>query len=252
MPAPRTPTTGMNDMETSLHRELKELYAGRAKAGQVEVRRGNYRIDAVAGDELVEIQHGSLAAIRDKVRVLLADHAVRVVKPLVAGKLLVKRARRNGPVVDRRLSPKRSTILSLFDELVYFTKVFPHPRLTLEVLLVDVEEWRRPGHGRRRRYRAGDFVVEDQKLLAVREVHTFRTADDLRALVPGGLPSPFDTGQLAEALGVARWMAQRVAYCFRETGAARQVGKRGNSWLYEFTEAVPRNSTSAFARRRGA
>ena len=228
-------------METSLHRELKRLYAGQAQTpAQVEVRHGNYRIDAVAGDELVEIQHGSLAAIRDKVRVLLTEHPVRVVKPLVASKLLVKRARRNGPVVDRRLSPKRCTLLSLFDELIYFTKVFPHPHLTLEVLLVDVEEWRRPGHGRRRRYRANDFVVEDQKLLAVREVHSFRTADDLRALVPGGLPAPFHTGQLAESLGVARWTAQRIAYCFREIGAARQVGKQGNAWLYEFIEPVAR------------
>jgi hypothetical protein len=224
------------DMETSLHRELKQLYAGRAEGeAQVEIRRGNYRIDAVAGDELVEIQHGSLAAIRDKVRVLLTEHSVRVVKPLLASKLLVKRARRGGPIVDRRLSPKRCTLLSLFDELVYFTKVFPHPRLTLEVVLVDVEEWRRPGHGRRR-YRDGDFVVEDQKLIAVREVHCFRTADDLRALVPHELPSPFHTGQLAEAVGVARWMAQRMAYCFRETGAARQVGKQANAWLYEFIE----------------
>ncbi|HUY32822.1 MAG TPA: hypothetical protein VMV69_08575 [Pirellulales bacterium] len=228
-------------METSLHRELKQLYAGQAESGaQVEVRHGNYRIDAVAGDELVEIQHGSLAAIRDKVRVLLAKHAVRVVKPLVASKLLVKRARRHGPVVDRRLSPKRCTLLSLFDELVYFTKVFPHPRLTLEVVLVDVEEWRRPGHGRRRRYRANDFVVEDQKLIAIREVHSFRTAHDLRLLVPNELPSPFHTGQLAEVIGVARCTAQRMAYCFREIGAVRQVGKLANAWLYEFIEPVAR------------
>jgi len=234
-------STRENDMETSLHRELKQLYAGQAESGaQVEIRHGNYRIDAVVGDELVEIQHGSLAAIRDKVRVLLNEHRVRVVKPLLASKLLVKRDRRGGPVVDRRLSPKRCTLLGLFDELVYFTKVFPHPRLTLEVVLVDVEEWRRPGHGRRRRYRPGDYLVEDQKLIAVREVHCFRTADDLRALVPRELPSPFHTGQLAEAVGVARWMAQRMAYCFRETGAARQVGKQANAWLYEFIERPTR------------
>jgi hypothetical protein len=247
-------------METSLHRELKELYAGRThEAAQVEVRRGKFRIDAVAGDELVEIQHGSLAAIRDKVRVLLAEHTVRVVKPLLASKMLVKRAGRYGRVVDRRLSPKRSTVLCLFDELVYFTKVFPHPRLTLEVVLVDIEEWRRPGHGRRRRYRANDFVVDDQKLLAVREVHSFRTADDLLKLVPGELPLPFHTGQLAEAMGVARWMAQRVAYCLRETGAARQVGKRANTRLYEFigqlpsaksVGARPKNGATVFARPR--
>ena len=44
-------------METSLHRELKSLYAG--EAAQTEVRLGRFRIDAVVGDELVEVQHGS-------------------------------------------------------------------------------------------------------------------------------------------------------------------------------------------------
>ena len=36
-------------------------------------------------------------------------------------------------------------------------------------------------------------------------------------------------------------MAQRIAYCFRETGAVREVGKQGNARLYEFA-AVRRAS----------
>ena len=100
-------------------------------------------------------------------RTLLQDHTLVVVKPIVVRKQLVKRASKDGPVVSRRSSPKRGTLLDLFDELVHFTRVFPHPRLTLEVPLVDVEEWRYPGHGRRRRWRASDYQVEDQKLLAV-------------------------------------------------------------------------------------
>lgn len=226
-------------METSLHRELKNRYAD--DQAQVEVRRGAYRIDAIDGDELIEIQHGSLAAIRDKVRALLADHRVRVVKPIVCGKLLVKRKRKGGPIVERRLSPKRGSLLSVFDELVYFTKTFPHPRLTIELLLVDVEEWRYPGHGRRRRYRQNDFVVEDQKLSAVHGVHRLQTAADLCELLKlspscsaaGVLPATFHTGHLAEHLDVRRFIAQRIAYCLRETGAALQVGKQGNALLYQ-------------------
>ena len=30
---------------------------------------------------------------------------------------------------------------------VHFTRVFPHRRLTLEVVLIEIEEWRYPGHG---------------------------------------------------------------------------------------------------------
>ena len=127
-------------METSLHRDLKRLYAG--ADARVEIRLAGYRIDAVVGDELIEIQHGPLAAIRDKVRRLLTTHHVRVVKPIVAKKQLVVRSRPGGRVARRRASPKHGRLLDLFDELIHFTNVFPHPRLTLEVPLVSVEEWR--------------------------------------------------------------------------------------------------------------
>jgi hypothetical protein len=144
-------------METSLHRQLKAHYAG--DDGLQEVVCEGFRIDAVRAGELVEIQHGSLAAIRDKIRRLLRKNRVRVVKPIVANKLLVKFDERGG--VGEPAAPQ-ARARGYFDELVYFTRVFPHERLILEVVLVDVEERRYPGCGRRRRRRPkSDFQVED-------------------------------------------------------------------------------------------
>ena len=219
-------------METSLHRELKARYAD--DPSLTEVRLGCFRIDALAGDELVEIQHGSLAAIRRKIATLLAEHRVRVVKPIVVRKHLVKQDGPSGQVLSRRRSPKVGTLLDVFDELVYFTGLYPHPRLTLEVVLVDIEEWRYPGHGRRRRRRERDHVVEDQKLLEVHQTVTLRTAADLRRLLPTRLPRPFHTGHLAERAGMDRGIAQRIAYCLRHAGTVEQVGKQGNARLYQF------------------
>lgn len=225
------PPTGKDaDVEYSLHRELKALYA--AGGSQTEVRLGAYRIDAVVDGELIEIQHGSLSAIRRKVAALLEHHRVRVVKPIVATKLLLKCQRAGGSVTSKRMSPKRGTLLDLFHELVYFTRVFPHPGLTLEVPLVDLEERRYPGHGRRWRRRANDHVVEDQRLVRVLETHTFHTAADLHRLLPPGLSAVFHTAHLAQGLGVERWVAQRIAYCLRETGSAHEAGKQGNTRLY--------------------
>jgi hypothetical protein len=218
-------------METTLHRQLKERYA--IDGALVEQRLGRFRIDVVQPDQLVEIQLASLTAIRDKIATLLKQHRVLVVKPIIATKHLVKRRRAGGKVVSRRRSPKQRTLLDVFEELVHFTRVFPHRRLTLEVLLVEIEEWRYPGHGRRRWRRDNDHQVEDQRLLDVLGVHQFHAAADLCHMLPASLPQPFHTGHLAEGLGVERWIAQRMAYCLRETGAIQSVGKLRGAWLYE-------------------
>jgi hypothetical protein len=218
-------------METTLHRQLKQRYA--TDGALLEQRIGRYRIDVVRGNELVEIQLASLSAIRDKLAALLKRHDVLLVKPIIAGKYLVKRRRAGGRVVSRRRSPKQRTLLDLFEELVHFTRVFPHRRLTLEVPLLEIEEWRYPGHGRRRWRRDNDHQVEDQLLLEVLEVHRFQTASDLCRMLPKPLPQPFHTGHMADGLRVERWIAQRMAYCLRRTGAIQSVGKLRGAWLYE-------------------
>ncbi|HEV3023230.1 MAG TPA: hypothetical protein VGX76_12220 [Pirellulales bacterium] len=230
-------------METSLHRELKRLYAG--DSAQTEVTLDNFRIDAVNNGLLVEIQHGSLAAIRDKTRRLLNAHDVLIVKPIVARKLLVKQDTPEGRVLSRRLSPKQGRLLDIFDELVYFTRVFPHPRLALEIVLVEIEEWRCPGHGRRRRWRRDDQIVSDQKLLSVGASVRLARAADLLRLMPANLPRRFHTGDLAERAGIGRHVAQRIAYCLRHTKAVEQVGKQGNSHLYRLPKRARRGHDEA-------
>jgi hypothetical protein len=101
--------------------------------------------------------------------------------------------------------------------------------------LVDIEELRFPGHGKRRRRRENDFQVADQRLVRIVESRTFRTLGDLRRLLPIDLPTTFHTGHLAMNLNVPRGIAQRIAYCLRETGGVRVVGKEGNAILYRYT-----------------
>jgi len=219
-------------MESSLHRELKQFYA--AGTGQVEVSTEGFRIDVVLDGVLIEIQHGSLRAIRPKVQQLLDSHPVHVVKPIVARKHLIKLARRNGRVAQTRLSPKRGSLFDLFGELVYFTQVFPHPRLTLEAVLVEVEEVRYPRRGNVRGWRR-NYHVQDIRLLKVMQSLRLTSKSDLLQLLPEELKEPFDTRELAEAMRIPRWQSQQVAYCCRNCGVLQPVGKSGNSRLYRRT-----------------
>jgi hypothetical protein len=215
-------------METTLHQQLKSLYA--ADAAHREVTVDGYRIDAIDGKRLIEVQSAPLGAIRDKVRTLLERHDVLVVKPLAARKSLIRYARRGGRIESVRQSPRRETVFDLFSELVNFVTVFPHPRLTINVLLTAQEEYRVPAA--KRRWRSKGYRVQDRRLVEVLETHVLRTADDLLALVPESLPCGFSTADLATTCRQPRWLAQKMAYCLRRIDAIELTGKSGNSCLY--------------------
>jgi len=158
-------------METSLHRELKEFYCDDAAAREVSVR--GYRVDAIVDGVLIEIQQASLSALRHKTKALLETHRVIVVKPLSALKTIIRLKSHGGPTAWTRVSPRHETLYHLFDDFVHFVHVFPHPQLTLEVLLTEQEETRVPRP--KRRFRAKDFTVADRRLIAVRTRHVFQT-----------------------------------------------------------------------------
>lgn len=227
-------------MENTLHHQLKEIY--REEDSHIEVKLGRYRIDVVNGKRLVEIQRSGLSSIRRKILNLCEEgYLVDVVKPVVAKKKLVKLTRKNGRVSDARWSPKRQSILGFFEELIYFTEVFPHPNLKMIVPLITVEETRFPGQGRKRWRRKGNFVVKDREILEVLESYEFSTVGDLQKLIPK-LPKEWDTGELAKALSLRRFEAQKIAYVLRKTGTAKEVGKRGNAIVCRFTSVKEANA----------
>lgn len=226
-------------METTLHRQLKELYTPPGAAQEVRV--GAFRVDVARHDGLVEIQTASLGALREKVNRLAIDHRLLVVKPIAERRYIVhangRRSdfRRHSPetaTYSRRLSPKRGSLLDVFLELVHFTRAFVHARLQMELLLTEEEEVRCRTDRRRRRSGRRGYAVLDRRLLRVIAVRRIEKATDLWSLLPPGLAQPFDTEMLAAHLGRPRWFAQAVAYCLRQTGAARVVGKRRNALVY--------------------
>ena len=233
-------------METTLHRQLKEYYAG--PQAKIEVPFGRFRIDIVDGNRLIEVQHSGLSSIRDKVRFLLRKHEVEVIKPLVARKQLINLSGKEGRELKRRWSPKRCTQLDMFHELIYFTRVFPHRRLTLRMPLIEIQESRFPYE--RRNKRRGQFKVQDQSLLAVVSENIYRSRRDLRQLLPANLPRLFGTQEIAESMDIDRGFAQRIAYCLRKTGTVKEVGKKGNSIQYQFVPSARSKSGNKTIVRR--
>ena len=223
-PAPHIGTLG----EKPLHASLKQWYA--RPGDRIEVPVDGFVIDLVRGDRLIEIQTRGFAAMKRKVDELLRrGHALRIVHPVPVDKWIVK-VDDEGAVLGRRRSPKHGRAIDFFAELVSFPGRLLDPRLEVDVVLTEEEEYRRhrPGRARRR----GGWAVEHRRLLRVVDTLLIRGAGGIEALLPEGLPDPFTTADLARGLSCARRLAQQMAYCLRATGVAGATGKRGNAVLY--------------------
>jgi hypothetical protein len=61
-------------------------------------------------------------------------------------------------------------------------------------------------------------VTVRRKLLDVVERRAFENPQDFAVFVPPEIAPAFTTADLAEALEMPRWLAQKMAYCPREMG----------------------------------
>ncbi|MDX1746220.1 MAG: hypothetical protein R3324_09810 [Halobacteriales archaeon] len=246
-PDAERPTTGSRIgtlNEAPLHADLKRWYA--CDGDRFEERVDGFVIDIVRDvpdkdDDrlLIEIQTRRLSAIRRKLERLLDNHSVRVVTPIAAEKWLVKHPKRANKPPERRKSPKRGTLLDAFREWVSIAPLIGHPNLSLEVLLIHEEEIRR--FDGRRGWRRRGWVTEERRLLRVVDRHRVDTRASFQALLPDELAEPFSTADLAKVLSAPRWLAQKVAYVMRESGAIEIRGKDRNALLYACAPADGRD-----------
>jgi hypothetical protein len=214
--------------ESSLHADLKRWYA--LPDDRLEDNINGYIVDIVRGDLLIEIQTRNFSSIRRKLARLVEHHPVRLVYPIAVEKHILKYSDPSADLPTVRKSPRKGRLEHLFLEMVRLADLACHPNFSLEVLLTKEEEvqvqdgkgsWRRRG-----------WSITDRRLVGIVDRTIFAQPDDYGILLPAGLPSPFTTKQLSLALGLPVYVAQKMAYCLRQTGVLTVAGRQGRYIAY--------------------
>ncbi len=184
--------------ESSLHNQIKSWYG--KEDDRFEVRVGDYIIDIVRDNQLIEIQTANFSAIKNKIKVLLKDYPVRLVYPVCKEKTIIT-VEKNGEIVSKRKSPKKDSFLSLFDELVYCPELINEENFSVEVLLIKAEEIRcKDGKGS---WRRNGVSIVDRYLLDVFQSKVFNNKEDFISFLPKGLEIPFTNKILSEVLSIS-------------------------------------------------
>jgi hypothetical protein len=219
--------------ESSLHHELKLRYTG--KGGKTEVTAGEYIADGRRKDgEYIEIQTGSFAPLKDKVKKLSANGRVRVIHPVAVTKTIEvykpNKRKPYGALLYRKKSPLKGSQWNIFDALTHAPLLPLIRRLTVEVALVDILEKRiKDGKGSRRRK---GISLYDKELTALHESLIFKKPADYLRFVPFKKNEEFTVLSHAEKAGIKRELSQKALYVLAKMNLIKRIGKNGNAWVY--------------------
>ena len=214
--------------ESSLHRTLKYQYTG--AGGKTEKKVGEYVADGIRKDgEYIEVQTGSFAPLKKKVKEFTVHGKVRIIYPVaVTKKIEVYDSK--GKFLYRRKSPLRGSPWNLFDALLHAPELPLQKGVVIEIVLADITEKRvRDGKGS---WRRKGVSIKDRELLAWHESIVLRKPADYLRFVPFNKKEEFTVSMLAKSAEVNQWTAQKALYVLNKMKVVKKIGKKAREHLY--------------------
>lgn len=231
--------------ESSLHNELKNLYALKFN-GKTEVNCDGHVYDILTEDNnVIEIQTKNLSKLLAKTSDSLEKgHKVTIVHPVVISKI-IETYDSKGKLLHRKKSPRKGHIYDLFRELTGIFPILLKENFTLEVLEVNIIEKRKKTDKKvqtlqkSRRYKL-NWIKTDKKLDSINCVKTFSTAKDYLNLLPQNLPEEFCAKDIDNLLKQDKSFPKRLIPCanlilwvFVRMGIVEETQKKGRSKYYK-------------------
>jgi len=211
--------------EGTLHAELKAMLA--CPGDEFEVPLEGYVIDIRRGDLLIEVQTQSFAAMARKLDALLDRFEMRIVYPVATVTHLHR------PSKPARRSPKKLDHYAVLDELVSLPTLIDHPRLSIDVALLEVD--RHEIHDPKARRGRGGWRTTDKRIRSVVGWHQIATGADVLALLPTDLPPIFTTADIAGSGVASRDRAQKLTYVLRALGLITLLDAKRTGFRYQLT-----------------
>ncbi|MDR2447745.1 MAG: hypothetical protein LBD58_10765 [Treponema sp.] len=223
------------ERESALHYALKIQYAGIDGKTEVAVRCGRngmrqYICDGVTGaGEIIEVQTGSFAPLKEKIQDLSREYSIRVIHPIVLRKR-IELFKADGAIIRSRKSPAAGGKWDVFKALVYGWEIAALDNVRIELAFVDIAEtriddglgsWRRKG-----------VRIADKRLVARSPSIVLREKADYLQFAPFEPDERWTAADLAVRAKIRLPLAQKTVFVLTKLNAIARIGKRGRAWAY--------------------
>ncbi len=217
--------------EKTLHAVIKRYLEPNEAHREVKIE--SSVADIYNDNGIIEIQTRSYEKLRRKLPTLLDTAPVTVVLPLPHKKTVTWVDPKTGESTEPRKSPKTGRPHDGLRELAKIRDFLGDPRLTIRIMLIDMEEYRnldgwgnggKRGSSRKERIPTG-LVAE----------YILKNREDYAIFLPDTLPNEFTLKDYIKAVKLNVQRATAGLNILRELDLVRLIGKRGRENLYEIT-----------------
>ena len=218
--------------EKSVHAAVKNFEDPDEDHQEIPV--GPYIADIYHDGRITEIQTAQLFRLKDKLDYFLPQYEVKIVHPIPHEKWITWVDPVTGHLEKRNRSPRRGSYYTAFEELYSLRRYLEDPNLSVELLLVDMEEYRLKdgwGNGGKRGSHRYDRLPSR---LAGRCLLT--EPRDYMQFVPETLPEEFTAAEFAKAAGQNPAGFSIVPALLKELKIIERTGRRGRSYLYRVND----------------
>ncbi len=217
--------------EKTVHAVVKDFED--ADEDHQEIPIAGYIADIYNGEEIIEIQNGNFNKMRGKLSTFLPLYPVRIVYPIPHDKWNIWIDPDTGELGKKNKCARKGHFYLAFRELYRIRPFLADPHLSVELLLIDMEEyrlldgWSRDGKRGSHRYDRIPLALYDRMLLTCPR--------DYCQLIPFDLKEPFTAAEFGKAAHI-RGSFSTVLQILTQLGVVKRIGKKGNAFLYKVTE----------------
>lgn len=221
--------------EKTLHAVIKHYLEPDERCHEIRV--GGYIADICREGEICEIQTRQLYRLKKKLEAFLLERSVTVVYPIASGKRLIWIDEETGETTRPRRSPKRRTPHYALPELYGIRDLLSHPRLSVRLLLIQMDEYRRL-NGWSQDKKRGSWCSDRIPVELSGEL-LLSSPEDYLQLIPPGLPPQFTSRDFARELGMTSDASRTGLNVLLSLGAVTRIGRQGNAFVYEVCALSP-------------
>ena len=215
--------------EKRLHFVLKKFCEEDETCHEVSV--GPYIADVLHGNEIIEVQTGSFAPMRDKLRYYLdkTDFRICVVKPIPHIKWTVWIDKKSGDISPRKKSPRKFLPKDFLRDWYYLSDFLSNDRFEVKFFLLEEEEYRLCGSSVNKK--RGSRCYERIPLSLI-DVCTYSKQDDYLEFLPERLPQNFTAKEYAKAAKTRGYATYSALKILTSLGFIEKGEKEGRSIIY--------------------